>query len=381
MRVKFDVSSRFQPNQKCRLFPSFIVSAILLFPVIAPLRVQAFPVPQIEFSPEHYVCQQTPQSLTIDGILDESTWQAVPWTNTFVDIEGHLKPAPFYDTRVKMLWDETYFYIGAELRDEHLWATLRERDSVIFHDNDFEVFLDPDGDTHHYYELEINSFGTEWDLLLLAPYRDRGRVAVDSWDIAGLKTAVHLDGSLNDASDTDRGWSVEIAIPWQVLEECATKDRPENGDQWRVNFSRVHWDLEWVDGYYQKLDKPEYNWVWSAQGLIAMHYPERWGYVQFVDDLAGAAGTQAFQIDGQRVELESRLWQVYYKQKQFYEDNGFWAKTIDDLDGSGLAALIMISTLSGYEVEGTLSDGRSIRLNWEGRLSQHAPSVIHPLTR
>ena len=57
------------------------------------------------------------------------------------------------------------------MTEPDLWATLKKRDSVIFYDNDFELFIDPDGDTHCYYELEINSHGTEWDLFLDKPYR------------------------------------------------------------------------------------------------------------------------------------------------------------------------------------------------------------------
>ena len=86
-----------------------------------------------------------------------------------------------------MLWDDAYFYIGAELEEPHVWATLTEHDSVIFHDNDFEVFIDPDGDNHEYYEFEINALGTYWDLLLPKPYRDGGK-ADNSWEIPGLKT-------------------------------------------------------------------------------------------------------------------------------------------------------------------------------------------------
>ena len=95
-----------------------------------------------------------------------------------------------------------------------------KRDSVIFHDNDFEVFLDPDADTHDYFELEINAFGTEWDLFLERPYRD-GVQADNDWDMAGLRSAVALDGTVNDPSDEDRGWSLEIAIPFAALAEQA----------------------------------------------------------------------------------------------------------------------------------------------------------------
>ena len=64
----------------------------------------------------------------------------------FQDIEGDKKPRPRFRTRAKMLWDDQFFYVAAELEEPHVWATLTKHDSVIFHDNDFEIFIDPDGD-------------------------------------------------------------------------------------------------------------------------------------------------------------------------------------------------------------------------------------------
>src|SRR6516165_2708452 len=198
--------------------------------------------------PRGYVCYRAPGPVTIDGRLDKSVWRDVPWTEDFIDIEGDSKPRPRFKTRVKMLWDDDYFYVGAELEEPHVWATLTEHDSVIFRDNDFEVFIDPDGDSHEYYEFEINALNTGWDLLLPRPYKDGGR-AVNSWEIPGLKTAVHVNGTLNNPSDTDKGWSVEMAFPWKVLRELAYKPAPpRDGDQWRVNFSRVEWQHEIVNG-------------------------------------------------------------------------------------------------------------------------------------
>ena len=85
-------------------------------------------------------------SLQIDGRLSEAAWKAAPWSDPFVDIDGTRRPP--LGTRMKMLWDDDHFYIGAELEEPDLWGTLETRDSVIFQDNDFEVFIDPDGDTH-----------------------------------------------------------------------------------------------------------------------------------------------------------------------------------------------------------------------------------------
>src|SRR5262245_13794151 len=224
--------------------------------------------------PRGYVCLFTAVPPAIDGRLDDPAWRDAAWTEDFVDIEGDIRPKPALRTRVKMLWDEANFYIGADLVEPHLWATQREHDSVIFHENDFEFFIDPDGDNHEYYEFEINALNTGWDLLLPRPYKDGGH-ALDGWEIAGLKTAVHLDGTLNDPSDVDRGWSIEMAVPWKALGELARMPAPpREGDQWRVNFSRVEWPIQ-PDGrgYRKPAAAVEHNWVWSPQYVIDMHRP------------------------------------------------------------------------------------------------------------
>ena len=133
---------------------------------------------------------------------------------------------------------------------------------------------------------------------MIQPYRDGGP-AIHAWDIAGLRTAVDLRGTINRPEDRDEGWSIETAIPWKILAEAAPRRaRPRAGDQWRVNFSRVQWQLDVRDGRYAKrLDPqtgkpmPEDNWVWSPQGAVNMHMPERWGVVQFSDRSAGEPAT------------------------------------------------------------------------------------------
>jgi len=234
--------------------------------------------------PREYTCHRTAGEIVIDGKPDEPSWRSAPATEAFIDIEGGDRPKPRFSTRARMLWDDRYFYVTAEMEEPHVWATLTKRDSVIFHDNDFEIFIDPDGDRQDYYELEINALNTVWDLLLPKTYKDGGK-ARNEWDIEGLRTAVHIDGTLNDAGDLDRGWSVELAIPWKALAEYAHKPAPpRDGDRWRINFSRVEWRHEIVDGAYRKIPgTKEDNWVWSPQGAIDMHRPEMWGIVKFVD--------------------------------------------------------------------------------------------------
>ena len=304
-------------------------------------KAPSFPVPGIEFAPEIHICYRADSPLCIDGKLDEITWKKTPWTADFVDIQGKHEPAPKFRTRVKMLWDDRYLYVAAELEEPHVWAILTDRDSVIFQDNDFEIFMDPDGDTHNYFELEVNALGAEWDLLLLYPYRDGDNPAIDSWDIQGLKTGVSIDGTINDPRDEDRGWTVEIAIPWKVTGECARRAPPVHGDQWRTNFSRVEWPVEVTDGKYRKPVDPgtgqplsENNWVWSPQGLVNMHYPEMWGFIQFSRKVAGG-GEDTLEWN----PVEDAKWalrQVYYYQKTYFMKHGKYSDNLSDPSLEGL---------------------------------------------
>jgi hypothetical protein len=308
-----------------------------------PVSAQQIPVPAISFSPPSYVCYKTGGLISVDGVIKEASWERADWTDNFVDIEGSAKPNPRFRTRAKMLWDTLYLYIAAELEESDVWATLTQHDAVIFYDNDFEIFIDPDGDTHQYYELEMNALNTVWELFLVQPYRDGGP-AINAWDISGLKTAVNIRGTVNKPGDQDKGWSVEIAIPWSVLKECARpRTLPKSGDQWRINFSRVEWKMQVADGMYQKVKDPvtgkpfpEDNWVWAPQGLINIHYPEMWGFVQFSENIVGTSrDTFSFRAEE---NVKWLLRQIYYAERKYYGENGQYT------DNAGLLKIPRILT-------------------------------------
>jgi hypothetical protein len=296
--------------------------------------------------PKGYVCYRAPSPITIDGGLKDAAWEAAPWSDAFGDIEGDKQPKPRFRTRVKMLWDDEALYIAAELEEPHVWATLTEHDSVIFHDPDFEVFLDPAADNHMYGELELNALNTTWDLLLTKPYKDGGK-AVNAWEITGLKTAVKVNGTINDPRDKDTGWTIEIKWPWKGLTELAAVPMPpKDDDQWRINFSRVEWDIDIADGKYHKVkDRPEHNWVWSPQGVIDMHRPERWGYLQFSTARPGSA---AFRPDPEW-DLRDLLHRVYYAQRSYRAKNGKYATALTDLGLKDAGGLTLEVTRSGFE--------------------------------
>ncbi len=321
--------------------------------------------------PKGYVCGHASGRIIVDGRLSEPAWKQAPWTEAFTDIEGSLKPSPRYRTQVKMLWDERFLYIGAWIEEPHVRATLTKRDTVIFYDNDFEVFIDPNGDNHEYYELEMNALNTVWDLFLPLPYRDGGK-AVDAWDIAGLQTAVHVDGTLNDPADRDRGWSVEIAIPWKALSEYAhCTAPPREGDQWRINFSRVEWDFDIVDGKYRKIPgRPEHNWVWSPQWVVDMHWPELWGILQFT---RGSAARATFRVPSS-MGARTILMKVYYAQVEYRKSHGHWAARLEEtnLTSDQLRGIRFTPQVDGWTAETT--SGKQIwRVRYESLLEMVLP--------
>lgn len=308
-----------------------ITKTIRIFSLVMGLAIPVILLGQSQKAPRSLIAYKVLDSMVVDGIADELSWKNAEVSEKFIDIEGVKEPT--YQTNVRMLWDDTYLYFYAELQEPHVWATLKKRDTVIFYNNDFEIFIDPDGDTHNYYEFEMNALNTVWDLFLVKPYREQGPV-LNSWDIQGLKTAVHINGTLNNPSDVDKGWSVEVAMPWSVLKEASGSNRIPEGEYWRVNFSRVNWDFELENGkYHRKKDAngkylPEYNWVWSPQGVINMHEPEHWGYVYFSSNEAGSKDEFTIPKDEQ---IRWLLYGLYRKQKEYMAKNGAFANSLDKL--------------------------------------------------
>ncbi|WP_165041761.1 carbohydrate-binding family 9-like protein [Dysgonomonas sp. ZJ709] len=329
-------------------------------------------------TPLNYVAGFTSTPPVIDGNINDDVWKKAAWTVYFEDIEGDLKPKPYYETRMKMLWDDKYIYFAAELKDPHVWANLRKHDEIVFYDNDFEIFIDPSNTTHKYFEIEINALNTIFDLFLAKPYRNGGP-AHHEWNTPGMLHAVNIQGTLNNASDEDKGWTVEIAVPFTALSMMGyTASAPKDNDIWRLNFSRVQWQTDIVNGKYVKKkdtkgkDLPEHNWVWSPQGVINMHLPERWGYVQFSKVEVGNTLPQ-FKMPYAEKQRQY-LWLAYYKQKDFHAKNKRYAQTLKELGLQGTAidvdgmknTLSLSPTAKGFKITITDNKSQAISINNEG---------------
>lgn len=196
-------------------------------------------------------------------------------------------------TEIKLLYDSTNLYIGAYLYEPHICGSITTDNVPIFMDNDFEVFLDPDGSGREYFEFEVNALGASWQLSLDRPYSEGGS-ARSPHTLPGLVSKVHVDGSVNDPSDVDIGWSVTLKIPFVELQQFGANAPPVDGDRWKVNFSRVQWEYEIVEGKYVRVPPvgtslpqgpdqwhPEKNFVWAPTGVVDIHVPSKWGVVVF----------------------------------------------------------------------------------------------------
>lgn len=251
--------------------------------------------------PPRYTCHRAAAPLTVDGRLDEPSWQAAPWLGPFVDMEKGTRVQ--YDTRVAFLWDDEALYVGFRCEEPDVFGHETRRDGGVGKDQDFEVFILGEGT---YYELEMNPLNTIYEVFWtwVRPLIERqdieaidklfttqraiyGRIGDDydmrhgsfDWDFPGLKSAVYVDGSLNWHQDRDKGWSGELAFPWDGWGDLAGGVRsipPKDGDVWRIGCSRVERFRD-ADGNRVSAQ----DWSITQHGKVQMHVPHRWPYVVF----------------------------------------------------------------------------------------------------
>ena len=317
-----------------KIFTAILLAFVMTMPAMAQGGLVAKYAQRLSV-PRHYVCYRTNEKIKIDGKLNEKSWAKAADTESFVDISGDGFPKPKYDTKARLLWDDDYLYVSAVLEEPDIVAHLTQRDTIIYHDNDFEVFLDPEGDGQNYFEIENNARGVVFDLMLDRAYRSGGNFYVQ-WDCPGLKLAVHHDGTLNKHTDRDRSWTVEMAIPHKAITRNFNNPL-KAGNVWRLNFSRVQW---------LKKGGPEENWVWSPTGEINMHAPNQWGFLMFSDKKVGE-GSDVFSYP-YNMEAYKLLWAMFYVQLDSMSKNGQY---ICSLDGMGLTDEDFASLPKGSNVE------------------------------
>jgi hypothetical protein len=250
----------------------------------------------------------------------------------------------------------------------------------IFQDHALEIFFDPDEDGLNYVEFQINAYEAVWDLIMPKAYRNGG-ASLSTWDIKGLKKSVFVNGTLNNPSDTDKYWGIELAFPVRSL--AGGRGGLTAGSTWRMNFSRVDWQTQIVDGKYvrTKTDKgqnmPPVYTTWTSQGAVNLHAPEMFGYVQFVDALPSKTAI----ISPENAKMKQTLWKYYYLQQDYKIKNMKYAANLDELSKAypsisfaGDPAIKMAATEYQFWLQSpALSAGGSYALDHDGKFYDQRP--------
>ena len=213
-----------------------------------------------------YQARHAVDTITIDGHLDEFSWQIAPRVGRFRNILSPQRDG-ILPTQAAIVWSDRKLYVAFVCEDPRPWSTLFDRDSFLWNEEVVEVFLDPDGDGRDYPELEVSPNNVVVDLLIPEPPTPGTDPAIAArWDIKGLRTAVQKHSA---------GWPVEIAIPWSALADGGATKPPSFGDVWRVGLCRI--ERPGGDGSDQD---PQFQ-AWSVTEK-SFHEPSRFGRVEFI---------------------------------------------------------------------------------------------------
>lgn len=265
---------------------------------------------------KRYTAFRVHAPMQVDGALTEEAWRKAPKSPAFVDlISGR---GTIHDTRAAVLWNDTHLFVAYWIEEPFVTAKFEKRDAPIYRDNDVELFI---AGKHAYYEFEINALGTIYEGLFVwqEAYEREGfaklpklnrknpnvrsqrfngvgfkkhprglRWAFLDWDFPQLAHAVKINGSLNQNEDRDRGWTVELAIPWTGMKSILLGDPrsvpPDPGDEWRIDFSRFN--------QYKEAEPANDSggWAWSHHGVWDSHIPEVFPKITFSERLVSDVG-------------------------------------------------------------------------------------------
>ncbi|HUQ90162.1 MAG TPA: carbohydrate-binding family 9-like protein [Bryobacteraceae bacterium] len=229
-----------------------------------------------DWTPPSYTVLRAATPIRIDGKLDEPAWFAAPavgrfhfpwWTSG--KKEGSI---------AKILWDKENLYIAHIAEDAHITARHKDHDGKVAEDDCFEIMILPDRDKPEVY------FNIEWNVIggYVDNFRPNGpnKPRAPVWDAEGVEIAGSYEGTLNDDSDLDRYWLVEVKIPLRNFARYAKHIPPLPGESWRINLNR-----------HGGATNPQYS-QWSPGGTPkpAFHTPHRFGKIIFSESTSPFSG-------------------------------------------------------------------------------------------
>ncbi|WP_430934894.1 carbohydrate-binding family 9-like protein [Saccharicrinis sp. 156] len=215
--------------------------------------------------------------IIIDGRADESSWQraqAHPF-NYFKNIQ---KPSDKQNTTLKMLWDDDHIYLFYECKDKYITARMKDRDGWTFVDDCAEIFLIPSNDKiDMHFGFELNLYKTANDFVFINDVHKDGNFVVKAYN-PEYKVEVTIDGTINDNSDIDNGWTMEMAIPIEAFYTVGPVTPVEEGAIW--TFMAIRQDRNEVEG-----QRVTASTIFPLKGNDKnVHNPKSFGLMQFVNE-------------------------------------------------------------------------------------------------
>ena len=247
--------------------------------------------------PPIYNVKKTNATINIDGVLDEPDWVNADTTEHFV-ILGTTTVLPQTTTWAKMLWDNTYLYIGMYCEDKNIWATLTTHDAALYTEDVVEVYIDPDNDQQNYIEFELNPLNTVFDLWLNKPWNEGG-VGHSEWNFDNFSTAIKIHGTVANNSDVDTSWTCEMALPFSEMQFIANTMHypPYVNEFWRLNLYRF-------DRSPGVTEHEETGWSQTGGG---QHVPDKFGIIWFKNSTSELAQSTVNSSSGTKLILSQNF--------------------------------------------------------------------------
>lgn len=165
---------------------------------------------------------KTTDTIAVNGKLDESIWQKTQPASSFMQYEPHKGTPASFQTEVRILYDNKYIYFGITCFDpqpKKIVSRVSKREGELTGDDSTAIALDTFNDGQTAYIFFTNLKGIQKDGRLA----DNGRTFDDTWDGKWLSAG----------SKTPKGWTAEIAIPFETL-----KYNPGKNKTWGLGITR-----------------------------------------------------------------------------------------------------------------------------------------------
>jgi len=179
------------------------------------------------FVPQIYHCRRAADLVSQYAFTDDAVWSEAESLWPFYRLpENNLewartRFAAVEQTRVKMLWNDSFIYLTAELDSSELYASPSE---PTWESDVLELFFQPSASSNVYYEFHATCDGRTWSARF-AGTGGQGREVFES-DLQ-CKAEASPSGS----------WRVNMRLPLKAI----NMQMPQYGDEWRFNMARQNY--------------------------------------------------------------------------------------------------------------------------------------------